>query len=398
MAGSIEQRGKNTYRLIVSDGYGIGGKRKRYTKTVQCKNKTEAQKELARFVVEIESGGNVNVQKMTFEAFSEKWITDYAEPNLMPKTIYVYKGYLNSKINPCIGHLELTCITPIILLDFYKHLQVDYRKKDGKPLSMNSIIKYHKLINTIFKSAIDWDLVKTNPASKIKPGKAVKPKVEYYNEEELQTLLVAILEAPLKYRSAVMITVAAGLRLGELGALKWSNIDFKKLTIEVEKSSQYLPDRGTFEKDPKNETSKRVISVPLSIMDIIREYRVEELEKKLQCGSLWVDNDYMFTQWNGVPMHPHTPSEWFTKFIKRNNLKKITFHQLRHTSATLLINAGLNVKAISARLGHSNASTTLNIYSHALKSMDQVASDKIGNIIFGDNSNESKSVPNNVPK
>lgn len=392
MAGSIEKRGKDTYRLIVSDGYGIGGKRKRHTKTVKCKNKTEAQKELARFVVEIESGGNVKVQKMTFEAFSKKWISDYAEPNLMPKTIYVYKGYLDSKINPCIGHLELTRITPIMLLDFYKHLQVDYRKKDGTPLSMNSIIKYHKLNNTIFKAAMDWDLVKSNPASKIKPGKAVKPKVEYYNEEELQKLLRVILDAPVKYRSAVMITVAAGLRLGELSALKWSNIDFEKLTIEVERSSQYLPDRGTFEKDPKNETSKRVISVPESIMEIIREHRVEELEKKLQCGSLWVEHDYMFTQWNGVPMHPHTPSKWFSDFLKKNNLKKITFHQLRHTSATLLINAGVNVKAISSRLGHSNASTTLNIYSHSLKSVDQVAGEKIGDIIFKDNSNENTSV------
>lgn len=90
----------------------------------------------------------------------------------------------------------------------------------------------------------------------------------------------------------------------------------------------------------------------------------------------------VFTQWNGNPMHTQTPSRWFPKFLVKHGLKRITFHQLRHTSATILINAGINLQAISSRLGHSNTSTTLNIYSHALKSADKTAADKLENILF----------------
>ncbi|OHW61416.1 putative prophage phiRv2 integrase [Andreesenia angusta] len=384
MSGSIEKRGPNTYRLIVSAGFGLNGKRKRHTRTVKCRNKTEAQKELAKFIVEIESGDVSKTTKFSFEAFADKWLSDYGSRNLAPKTMYNYQRYLDTKIVPYIGHIELSKLSPANLLDLYNYLQVDYKKDDGTPLSINSVVKYHRLISSMLNTAIDWQLIKSNPAEKVKPGKMVKPKRDFYNEEELSTLLDALSEAPLKYRVAILVTIATGLRLGELMGLKWDNVDFESCTVTVERASQYLPTKGTFEKDPKNETSRRTISVPQSIIQLVKEYRVSEVEKKLSCGSQWIDSDFMFTQWNGSPMHPDTPSKWFNKFLKENGLKKITFHQLRHTSATILINAGINIRALSARLGHSNTSTTLNIYSHALQSMDQIAADKIESIMFND--------------
>lgn len=186
-----------------------------------------------------------------------------------------------------------------------------------------------------------------------------------------------------------MVTLAAGLRIGELMGLKWEHVDFENNTIKIEQVNQYLPGEGTFTKDPKTETSKRLIAMPKEIMDLLREYKKEQNIERLKKGSMWIDTGYVFTQWNGQPMYPYTFTKWFPKFLEKHGLRRITFHQLRHTSATLLINAGENVRTVSARLGHSNTSTTMNIYAHALKSADRNAADKIANYLFEKNKNQA---------
>ncbi|KNF06980.1 site-specific recombinase XerD [Gottschalkia purinilytica] len=392
MAGSIEKRGENSYRLIVSGGYGLGGKRKKYTKTVKCKNKTEAKKELAKFITEIESNSYVEPSKLTLESFSKRWINDYAKPKLAPKTIYEYERLLELRIIPALGHLPLSRVKPMHIIDFYNLLQENSVRKDGKKgrLSNNTISHYHRLLKNIFGTAVKWQLIPINPLENVDPPKIKKREANYYNEEEVKQLIEALQDEELKYRCAIMITLASGLRLGELMGLKWECVDFKNNTIEIVRANQYLVNKGTFTKDTKNESSNRIIALPQSVMDIIKEYKKEQNENRLKCGEMWNDTDFMFTQWNGLPMHPSTPSGWFGKFLRRKGLKKITFHQLRHTSATILINAGLNIKALSARLGHSNTSTTLNIYSHALKSADKTAAEKMQNIMFNEDSNTSE--------
>lgn len=211
MAGSIEKRGKNKYRLTVSTG--SGKSRKRYRRTVEYKNKTQASKELAKFVAEIEGDNFIELSKVTFEAFTQKWLENYARPNLAPKTVYEYERLLDLRILPAFSPMQLNKIKPVHIMEFYNILQEGDTRKDG------------------------------------------------------------------------------------------------------------------------------------------------------QNGKLS----------NSTIMH-----------YQRKGLKKITFHQLRHTSATMLINAGLNIRALSARLGHSNTSTTLNIYSHALQSADEVAAEKMEKIMFGD--------------
>ncbi|NBI07220.1 tyrosine-type recombinase/integrase [Senegalia massiliensis] len=382
MAGSIEKRGKNSYRLVVSAGYGLEGKRKKFTKTVKCKNITQARKELVKFVASVENDTFIEPAKVTLSAFAYKWLEVYAMPNLADKTINTYQGYLDTKILPYIGHMKLSQIKPMHLLDYYKFLKEKYKKKNGEPLSNNSIIKYHKLLNVIFKTAVKWEILSKNPAENISPAKYVKPKHEFYDEEEVKLLISCLKNEPMKYKVAIMITVTAGLRLGELMGLKWEHIDFENNTITIEQANQYLSKKGTFTKDPKNFSSNRTISVPGSITKLIKKYQIEQLENKLKCGDLWEETGFLFTQWNGKAMHPYTPSKWFDKFIKRNGLKKITFHQLRHTSATMLINSGINVRALSSRLGHSNTSTTMNIYAHELKSVDKAAADKLEEMFF----------------
>jgi integrase len=190
-------------------------------------------------------------------------------------------------------------------------------------------------------------------------------------------LLKALETEPLKHKLLVYLALATGLRRGELMGLEWKDINFAQSTLEVRQCSQYLPGKGSFTKDPKNELSQRVIAIPHSVMAMLKQFKKQQAEERLKVGDLWQGSDRIFTTWDGQPAHPEWPSQWFSKFIKKHGLPHLTFHGLRHTSATMLIGQGVNMKEVSSRLGHSNISTTMDIYADSLKSADKDAAEKM---------------------
>jgi len=174
-----------------------------------------------------------------------------------------------------------------------------------------------------------------------------------------------------------MLALATGLRLGELVGLEWKDINFDEKHLTVTRSSQSIAGLGTFSKVPKNDSSCRRITLPQSIIALLKEYSSKQNEIRLELGDRWHDHDRLFTQWNGKPMYTQTPSQWFSKFLRRHNLPNIPFKGLRHTSASLLIGQGIPLKNVSTRLGHSDIRTTANIYGHALQSVDQQIADSM---------------------
>jgi len=117
------------------------------------------------------------------------------------------------------------------------------------------------------------------------------------------------------------------------------------------------------------------------MFELLKDYRIWQLKRKLELGDQWIDDDFLFTQWNGRVMNPDTLTKWFRQFIKKNGLCKGTIQSLRHTNATLLIAAGTPLLTVSRRLGHAQASTTSNIYAHAIRSADEVAAETIQDIL-----------------
>ncbi|MEN6386229.1 MAG: site-specific integrase [Veillonellales bacterium] len=126
-----------------------------------------------------------------------------------------------------------------------------------------------------------------------------------------------------------------------------------------------------------NDSSCRRITLPTSIVVLLKEYKSQQNAVRLELGDKWQDHDRLFTQWNGKPMYTQTPSQWFSKFLKRHNLPHVPFKGLRHTSASLLIAQGVPLKNVSTRLGHTDIRTTANIYSHSLQSVDQQIADSM---------------------
>lgn len=151
----------------------------------------------------------------------------------------------------------------------------------------------------------------------------------------------------------------------------------EKGILHITKSNQAMRGKGIFTKSTKTETSVRDIALSRHSISMLQEYRFEQEQEKYNLGDKWIDGNWVFTQWNGLPIYPTTPSAWFRKFLKRHNLPHMSFHALRHLSATILIANGIPLKNISSRLGHADIRTTANIYGEALQSVDRQAADKM---------------------
>ena len=393
MAGSIEKRGKNSYRLIVSEGYDLHGKSLIHRKTVHG-TKKEAKVELAKFVTEVQSGLVIDGKALRFSEFVEIWKRDYGSKELAPSTYKRYCRMLETRILPYFGHFYINKIKPTDIMQFYDLLSRDTQlvrkksnngKKTLKPLSGKTILEHHRLIRAMLHKAIYWQLIVSNPAERVQPPKARKPKRRYYDDEQCKILLenlTSLGEDQIKYKVAIILTIFTGVRLGELMGLEWQDIDLKTGIVSINRSSQYLADKGVFTKTPKTESSIRDVAIPDFVVSLLEEYRLwYEMQKSIY-GELWTDSNRLFVQSNGKPMHPSTISKWFVKFVKDIGLPVINFHGLRHTNATLLISQNIDVAVVAARLGHAQITTTFNFYVHPIISHNNSAGNVLQNLLI----------------
>lgn len=411
--GSIQKRGKDTYFLTVSKGFGLNGKRKRYTKTVTVPDEKAEKllpKILAAFEAEIDSGNFKKPTQLTFEAFAREWLEKYAEKNLRKKTYARYKQLLELRIIPAFQKFKLEQITPLHLMEFYDNLK-NHARLDGREgkLSDRTIKHHHRLLSTMFSHAVKWQLIKDNPAARVDAPKVKQTEAKFYDEESLMILIAALNTAPLKYRIIVLLTIYTGMRRSEVLGLRWQDIDMKRHQISIVQSSQYVPAYGKYIDELKTTTSKRVLSIPAFFADLFKKIQAEQ---KVDCKALkqadityqYNPSGLVFVNALGNSILPDNLSNWLPKFIKQYNKKlsedssipeenkqylpALNFHGLRHTHATLLISENMDILTISKRLGHSNTSTTLNNYGHLIKKADRVASDKFENLL---NKNTGKS-------
>ena len=390
MAGSIEKRGKDTYRLVESCGYNLDGKPAKHTKTVHC-TKKEAEVELAKFVTKVQSRMVADGKSMTFAEFTEIWKRDYGSKELAPTTYARYLGILNTRILPYFSKFKLDKIKPTDIMKFYDMLENDTqirRLKNNKgerltkPLSQKTILEHHRLLRAMLHKAVYWQLIVNNPAERVQPPKTRKPKRKYYDDEQCKILLENLETQEIKYKVAIIITIFTGVRLGELMGLEWNDIDFRNGIISINKASQYLSDKGVFTKEPKTESSIREVAIPTFVISLLEEYKLWYEEQKSLYGELWTNSNRLFVQADGKPMHPDTISKWFVKFVGNIGLPVINFHGLRHTNATLLISQNIDIAVVAARLGHAQITTTLNFYVHPVISHNTVAGTVLQNLLL----------------
>ncbi|WP_433943514.1 tyrosine-type recombinase/integrase [Paenibacillus sp. SN-8-1] len=376
---SARKRGKESYLLTVELGYDSTGKRIKRTKTIKAKTNKEANLELAKFVVEVESGEFIAPEKMTFESFVHEWKTKFADKHLSLKSIENYTTHLNNRIIPYFKGVQIDKIKTMHIMRFLDSINIRLDGKEGV-VSSATIVYIYRVLRSIFQRAVEWKVIKESPMIGVKKPKEIPVKdIEVYDEKDVKLLFEALEDESFLFRMLITLAISTGMRRGELIALEWKHVDLNEGTIKVAQSISMKNEGKPVIKSPKTKNSIRVISLPASTLEMLKRYRVHYLQEKMRILDRWKEHEHEFVFPNayGGALYFNRPTKWWREFLDYNGLKKIRFHDLRHTSATLLINQGVHAKIISERLGHADITTTMNVYGHALQTADKIAADKL---------------------
>lgn len=262
--------------------------------------------------------------------------------------------------------------------------------KDGGRLNGNTVQHYHRMLSSVFTKAVQWGLVPENPCKRAEAPKAEEIDVQALEEKDVARLLEALQDAPAQFSVITQLALFTGARRSEICGLRWCDVDLDAGTLSIERNVQYIPGKGTVFTTPKTKRSRRCLKIGPECVQLLREYRQHQRAERLRIGTAWVrrveiagkmvENDLLFTKWNGAPIDPKTVTTWFPGFLAAHDLPPVHFHSLRHTNASLLIAAHVPVTAVSGRLGHAKTSTTTDIYAGFIRSADAAASDALTDV------------------
>lgn len=364
MAGSIRRRGEQSWELKFDLGRDpVTGKRETRFRSFKG-TKREAQAELTRLTAEAQRGAYVEATTETVGGFMDRWSRDWAALNVSPKTLERYRELIKNQIIPHIGSRPIQKLRAVDLTDLYATLVRD------KGLAPRTVGHVHRLLHHALGHALTWEVIAKNVASLVKPPKVPTAEVEIIREDDIKAVLQKLRDKPLY--PIVTLALATGMRRGELLALRWQDVDLDGGTISVERSLEETK-AGLRFKGPKTEHGTRTINIPPSIVAELRTHWRDQQKRRLAIGAGKSPADALvFPAWNGGPRSPHAVSkEW------RLARLGVSFHALRHTHASSLIAASVDVLTISRRLGHASPSITLDVYGHLFKNTDDRAAQAV---------------------
>ncbi|VFC53692.1 integrase [Clostridioides difficile] len=334
----------------------------------------EKKKDAEKHLIEIKSTINNNKfvapSDVSFVDRCYKYIMTNGN-NWSPYTIINRKSWIKNYIEPFFKDIKLIDIRPYLMQSFVNELFIKFTPGSAK-------VRYG-FVSSILKEAYRLREITENPCDFIKlPHKESSFKINIYNKEEslllIDKLEYNVIEIP------VLLMLLLGLRVGEVCGLRWSDINLETDSISINQILIYANNKIAF-KEPKTSKSKRTLSAPKELIEKLKIEKLKQNKMKLQ-GTLINENNLVCLNTNFKPWIPTVLSKNFHKFIRKNNLKQVRIHDLRHTSATLLLLGGTNMKVVSERLGHTDIKITMNRYSHVLEEMDKEASDNLSKMLF----------------
>lgn len=361
---SYDDLGFGKFKIYVELGYDERGKRNRKTKTVTATSQRDLNKKMRDFEIECFNKKEEPLEKITFSAFVDRWIKNHVDPNLTLTSKEAYEYLLNDcGVKDHFGKMKLKDIKKYHIVEYLANEQAE-----NKPLLPNK----YMLLKSIFAKAIEWDVINTNPSSGIKEPKREKKKSDFYNEQELNHLFEVLESCYPKHRIMIKLAAIGGLRRGEILGIREESIDYNNNSIYIDKQLRYDKNKKVFYMAPVKNKKPRTVYFPENFMQELKTYHTDFKARRMELGNLWrgiYDQDdkminLLLVRDDGYPTHLNTMRNEWNKIIKRHELKHITFHQLRHSCASLMVKRGVNFKVIQERLGHANIGITLDLYSH----------------------------------
>ena len=399
--GTIEHRGKNSWRIgtqvkVNGQWQWIRIPLRMDPALSEAVQRRDAERELA--ILEARLQGEL-VATPTLREWSETWLTKHLDPDASPVTVANYRYLLSSRILPQLGDQLLPDLTPAKLTDWLYNLRKDKRKTTrlpddklkrprrqteagalaapsaaAKPLSVKTALNYYGCMKTMLAAAVRVGLLEYNPMDRVpRPKKRKKKKATLPEAEVVALLQLIITEADTPLKLAVLLAMLCSLRLGEVGALKYSSVDWDAGTIAVGRALKYTPATGAFIAETKTDAGDRVITLPPSMIRILRDAMWQDVMEEQDDPEKWKGAGWIVHSRHGARVNKDTPSKWFRKFADAHGYQGLTFHGLRHVHATMLLQHHVDLQSVSSRMGHSDPSVTLRAYADAMPARDQEA-------------------------
>ena len=411
--GSIYKRkngkGKSKWAASVTIGRDEEGNLKR--KTFYGATRKEVTDKLNEVLNTVSNGTYREPAKIKFSEWLDIWLNDYKKRGFKATTFESYESHSRLHIKPAIGYIKLSQLTTTHLQRLYND-KLDGGRSDSKKggLSAKSVKEIHGVIYGALEQAKKEGMITINPADAVVLPKLEKPKIMFFDSEQVAIFLTAARET--HYFMAYYLELATGLRRGELLGLRWKDVDMENRTVSVNQGLVRTK-QGLVFQIPKTNKAIRTISIPPGVATELKNHKKLQAEKKLQAGEAWHKeiifltnepelNDLVFTNEIGQPIDPRALTRHFERLIDKINmdiemtgkkknwkqedveakkLTKISFHGLRHTYATLCLQQGVDMKTTQENLGHFDPGFTLSVYSGVTDKMKQNATDKIGNLL-----------------
>ena len=375
MASINKRVGKNgevTYQLVFEVGTDpMTGKRQRIYRTVKG-TKKQALAVMDKMKVEIERGYYHDPSTMKLADWMTQWLELYL-PNIEATTRTCYKNMIKTHIIPDLGDIQLKSLKTSTVQAWVNDL---HTKKGLSPKSVRNI--FLNLKSAIGKAVILRMLPYSVCEGVVLP-KSVKYKATIYTVKEMMQALD--LAKGTDMYIPVLLATNLGLRRGEILALRWEHIDFDNAVVHI-KENCVITEDGALTKAPKSAAGVRDITLGTHVLEELKLAHVRYNTNKLAMGPAFRDSGLVFSQEDGSGYRPESLTRMWARFLEKHQLKHIRFHDLRHSCATALLEAGVDPKTVQNRLGHADIAMTMNIYAHCTQTMDRNAAQKIDNMIF----------------
>lgn len=379
MRGHIRKRGKDSWTIVLSMGRDPStGKYSQQWVSVKG-TKKDAEKRLSEILHQVDEGGFIRPGKTTLGEYLERWLTEYAKPNLSPRGFERYRGIITQHFIPEMGRITLTQLKP-------EHLQRHYTAMLNKGLSTGTVRYHHAVIHKALKTAVKWGLLNRNVADAVDTPRIRRNEMQTWNEDDINRFLVVAKDSP--YYELFFTALFTGMRRSELLALRWQDIDFVFSQIYVNRSLHHLKDGSYIFTEPKSEHSRRTIKLsPSAILALQGLYN----KRKAECDEIGIalkDSDLVFSKL-GKPLRPNTITRAWSMLANKAGVTPIRLHDARHTHASLMLKAGIHPKIVQERLGHATIQMTLDTYSHVAPGLQEAAANSFDRIVFSEREKEA---------
>ncbi|GCE03525.1 tyrosine-type recombinase/integrase [Dictyobacter aurantiacus] len=368
--GSIYQRkdGRWTAEISVE-----GGK----SKFLYGKTRKEVQEKLKVALYEQQKGMLVTGPQQKVGQFLTHWLEDVHKQSIRSRTYERYEEIVRLHLVPGIGHHQLQKLSP-------QHIQSFYKKKLEEGLSNTTVISFHNILHKALETAVRWNLIGRNTCDLVSPPRRKRFEIQPLTMQQIHQFL-AVAHGH-RQEALFILALATGMRRGELLGLKWQDIDMNRGVLQVRRIlsriPSKLPGKGFEEAEPKTERGRRSIVLPPFTIEVLKQHRIRQLEAKLKAGLDWQEHDYVFCTSIGTHLNPTRDVLAVLKsLLVEAGLPHIRFHDLRHSSATMLLGMKVHPKIVQEILGHSQISITMDIYSHVLPTMQEEAMNKLNDAL-----------------